>query len=155
MRFSIFFLISSALLVAACGEDATTGLDATEPLCAWSGSSSRPGLDSSRTSGDGCNECSCSAMTGAPSEPSCTAAGCLGGNLRCSVHSDCGSGGFCHFDPGCSGELGWCTQNNSRCGGETNPAAGPNAADVFCGCDGLTYEGAQCIGKPWRHRGPC
>lgn len=176
MQFITTVILSSALLVAACGEDTSLGLDAGAAAamvadgaaldaatadsgpqvlqCSWPGSSGRPDLDSNRTSADGCNECHCGTTAEGVSIVFCTTGLCQVSVVRCSAHSECGEWGFCHFDPGCSGELGWCTQGYSGCAGE-NPVAGPTATGVICGCGGVTREGGPCLGKPWRHRGPC
>ena len=108
---------------------------------------------------DGCNECHCLTSDTDPSgyTTPCTQAGCFPNqHERCDTHADCsGARSFCHFDIGCA-ERGWCANVQSGCYNAMNPIAPPGTeAPVFCGCDGVTYEGRVCFGRPWQHLGPC
>lgn len=138
-------------------EDQDMGRADVVDACPWGDRADRPNLEVGRQTGDGCNECTCQPdLERGFTTLQCTLKLCRPYELRCVAHSDCGTRGFCHFDPGCEGMDGYCTQPLSICAGVTNPEApGDQEVNVFCGCDGLTYEGERCFCRPWRRRGRC
>ncbi len=116
----------------------------------------------------GCNSCRCEAF---PPDGGlgilCTAAACLAdagpANVgpdypRCTSHAECGnhspSYNVCLFNQGCDQPFGYCVRVQSFCRAE--PAVPATAGDeqVFCGCDGTTYEG-DCPVVPYAHAGAC
>lgn len=143
--------------VADAGEVENDSGEVSE--CEWPARLERPPLERKRISGDGCNECECRSGTdgfGQPGGVSCTLKACTPSVLRCTGQGECGETGFCHFDPGCTGEAGYCTQPQSACAREENLEASESEAEgVFCGCDDRTYRGTRCIGRPWAGWGPC
>jgi hypothetical protein len=91
-------------------------------------------------------------------EPACFEAP-DGGTTRCMSGSECASG-TCLFDPGCTGEPGYCVVGSTACQVGVGQPPGPPVADAgveffnFCGCDGVTYHG-PCVTVPYRHTGNC
>jgi hypothetical protein len=86
---------------------------------------------------DGCNWCECEFGSFACTQVLCFDAG---GERRCSEKSDCASGQFCVFDPGCNGEAGRCT-SVYEC-----YQSGPGS---YCGCDGTQFESeGPCPDRP-------
>jgi hypothetical protein len=100
----------------------------------------------------GCNWCACPPTANRNRVAECNEVGCDGGSVGapCRTPADCGTGGLCLFDPGCS-LTGRCTQMEV-CG---NLLVGVSL--TFCGCDGATATTlVTCaMQQPYRHLGAC
>jgi hypothetical protein len=155
-------LLALGLAAPGCGDATPLAADAGPDAgpadsgrCPWL-DAKRPPLPAGQVSSDGCNECVCEVRFG-ELQIGCFTAFCPGAPLRCSSNADCPDDGFCHFDQGCDAEvLGWCGQV-SRCRGrDVNPAAtATTTGPTFCGCDGVTYRGFECVGRRWARAGDC
>lgn len=113
---------------------------------------------------DGCNDCVCVfSPLCAPNDcrGACTGRPCDGGvhgSGTCTSSTTC-EGGPCLFFPGCEAISGRCANPATtpcRPGQRRpyDPDAGVTPAQLFCGCDGVTYEG-NCPVVPYAHAGPC
>lgn len=82
---------------------------------------------------------------------------------RCTADDQCSSvygPGFCLFEPGCEAPSGICVSgpqgslgNRPADMAEYFRGDCEGGCDVYCGCDGVTYESLPT--KPFRYPGPC
>jgi hypothetical protein len=129
------------LLLSGCGDDSVGSHDLASSEVCRSPTGRECGYSAvgGCPADDGCNWCDCQSGGFA-----CTLVLCNfdGGGLapRCMQKSDCPSGQFCVFDPGCSGEPGRCT-NVLECV--------QSGTGNYCGCDGAKFESeGPCPDRP-------